>query len=228
MFVSPYISNKNSHFREHEHFIVNKVIVTSIYLQSPSGLSVLALTGFVSFVAFINGVSGVCAYLLGRREAGFLNAFVTNSIAQIRYVTAQLISGFIFGVVLTIIYCLILAMLYKIEFQQLIIWIIRSTIMIGIASMLGCALNLLPYKFEIVLGVLNLLFIIFILLTLAESGRFNHIEYIYGINYFNPVALGMRYIQSGKINLLYYLAPLSVISIIVTIRYFSIKTYWDA
>lgn len=186
---------------------------------------------FLGFVAVVNGIRGTGAYLLGRRESGFLKAFVSFPKAQRRYVGAQIGSCLLFGIIVNTLFGLLILPVYtNLEVAEALLQILRSAFITFVMSLMASTLNLVPFKFQTAYSAVTATFAPMVLLALTGAGRFRDIFFLEILNYFNPVAVAASILQNGFLasQLIVAISTfLGIAGVLATLNWFSIQTYWD-
>ena len=88
------------------------IIMFALFLQTTGSLSPILFPVMLSFVSVVTAIRSTGAYLVGRREANFLQAFVSFPLAQKRYILAQVIAGFIFTGIIVAVFGVVSSFLF--------------------------------------------------------------------------------------------------------------------
>lgn len=207
------------------------ILITAIFLQSSIIADESLYFIFLSYVSVVTSIRGTGAYLLGRRESGFLKAFVSFETAQRRYLVAQCLAGFLFAAIVTIFFGFLSSFYFNnVSFEEVLLSIYRACILSFFIGLCSSVINIVPFKFQTVYGVMTAAFAPMLLLSMAHHSEFYTGFVLIVFNAINPVYLGYLLIKDGVFNhflFMIILLFLTFIAIMVTMKFFKIETYWD-
>lgn len=206
------------------------IIMFALFLQTTGSLSPVLFPIMLSFVSVVTAIRSTGAYLVGRREASFLQAFVSFPLAQKRYILAQVIAGFIFAGVIVAVFGVVSSFFFKeVSIFNSINQIARALGVVFFAIFAGSILNLIPLKFQTVMGLVTSTYAPMLLLTFAELIRFPDNMALIMINTMNPVAVGTAIIGGTPISwLVLTIWPIACFGLFgATITWFNLETRWD-
>lgn len=207
------------------------ILVAILFLQTDGTLDERLPYTLLSFIAVVTAIRGVGAYMLGRREAGFLKAFVAFPAAQKRYATAQLCAGVVFTWLVCFFFSWVLFFVAPhFGFGDMVVGWLRLFPLIVVMGCASAVLNLVPLKFQTVFGAVSITFAPLLLLTLAAQSAVAAFPIVDAVNTVNPVALGASFLEGGAGSIVVeqvVFAVISVVAFALTLQRFSTETYWD-
>ena len=206
------------------------IIMIALFLQTTDSLNAKLFPIMLSFVSVVTAIRSTGAYLVGRREANFLQAFVSFPVAQKRYILAQIIAGFVFtGIIVAAFGTLSCLFFNDVTIAENLHQIMRALGVVFCVICAGSVLNLIPLKFQTIMGLVTSTYAPMLLLTFAELIRFPNNMALAFINNINPMAVGASFIGNDNTSWLVLTIWLIVCLGLLgaTITWFNLETRWD-
>jgi len=203
------------------------MMTVAIYVHDNSTLSGETYALFVGFIIFQLSINMIGMYFLGRRESGFLKAYVNDQKSKFKYYIGEIVSGYFCGLTVIVGVTLCLSPFYYDEISHAFPYIYRAALYFAPICILTSAFNLIPLKYEHVTQIVSVISAPLLLLALLYSigDEYKVVNYI---NLANPIYILFQLINS-KVNF-YILVPALVISVLLS-KYISthlnLMTYWD-
>lgn len=206
------------------------IIMVALFLQTTDSLNTILFPIMLSFVSVVTAIRSTGAYLVGRREANFLQAFVSFPVAQKRYILAQIIAGFVFTGIIVAAFSTLSSLFFNdVTVTENLQQIMRALGVVFFIICAGSILNLIPLKFQTIMGLVTSTYAPMMLLTFAELIRFPDNMALAFINNINPVAVGASIIGNNSTSwMVLTVWPLGCLGLLgATIIWFNLETRWD-
>jgi len=205
------------------------MMTAALYVTETESLDVRVFCTLLGYVVFQLCIGMVGVYFLGRRESGFLKAFVVHGDAKHKYYLNELLSCLACGSAHLIILSALIGIAYVDRHLELVSYTLRAVVVFFFMFPLFSLYNLIPFSFQQVLQATSVVSAPLLILALWGGGAPEG-SIIQSVNIVNPVHLSSVFIYGGAqegIEFVIVVALLSVLTIVLLKSRLSVSTYWD-